>query len=248
MAAARLPNKPLLEIRGKSLLRRVYENCSRILGGDVVVAAGDQVLKEECDKFGAPVVLTDPRLPSGTDRVAAALLQIDPQGDRYDVVVNFQGDNVNVNPAVVKPLVSMAQKGIWDVVTGSMYLAPGEEINPNFVKICMGLKPGEEETRALYFTRAVAPYIQEPERLSIDKNYYLHVGIYVFRASSLLRAVRLPVGILEEREKLEQLRWLEGGMTIGVRMMKDIRMCSQVPADVNTSEELEAIRKCAFFV
>ena len=105
MASTRLPNNPLLDINGKSLLQRVYENVKKTVPGDVFVAAGDRVIVEACEKFGAKAVLTDPALPSGTDRIAAALKEIDPEG-KYDIVVNFQGDAVNVNPAVNNELIA----------------------------------------------------------------------------------------------------------------------------------------------
>ncbi len=109
MASTRLPNKPLLDINGKSLLQRVYENVKKTVPGDVFVAAGDRVIVEACEKFGAKAVLTDPALPSGTDRIAAALKEIDPEG-KYDIVVNFQGDAVNVNPAVNNELIAMIER------------------------------------------------------------------------------------------------------------------------------------------
>ncbi|MDR1477085.1 MAG: 3-deoxy-manno-octulosonate cytidylyltransferase [Rickettsiales bacterium] len=243
MAATRLPDKPLSDINGKSLIRRVYENCKAALPGDVVVAAGDKAIVDECERFGARAVLTDPNLPSGTDRIAAALAEIDPNGSKYDVVVNFQGDNLNVDPRVNLPLIAMVERGGCDVATCGMLLKPGEEVDPNFVKICMGLRDGGEEARALYFTRAAAPYIRDPEREGISRDFYLHIGIYVFLADSLRRAVELPVGVLEDREKLEQLRWLEGGMTIRARLIDRMKLVEAAPADVNTPDELEAARR-----
>ena len=109
LAATRLPNKPLLEINGKTLIQRVYENVKKALGNvsDIAVAAGDQAIVDECNKFGAAAVLTDPNLPSGTDRIAAALRVLDPEGKKYDIVVDFQGDNLNVDQSVCLQLVVM---------------------------------------------------------------------------------------------------------------------------------------------
>jgi len=236
----RLPNKPLLDINGKTLIRRVYENCKTVLSGDIVVAAGDQVIVDECSTFGARVMLTDPDLPSGTDRIAAALEEI---GGNYDVVVNFQGDSVNVDPRVTLPLIKMIEQGNCDIATCGMKMQPGDEQNPNLVKICMGLREGENEGRALYFTRAAAPYIRDPECTNVNKDFYHHVGLYVFKASALERAVKLPVGVLEDREKLEQLRWLEGGMTIRARLIDNIKLIPEAPPDINTPEELEMALK-----
>ena len=165
MAATRLPNKPLLDVNGKSILQRVYENVKAVIPGDVVVAAGDQAIVDECAKFGAKAVLTDPKLPSGTDRIAAALKEIDPDGTKYDIVVNFQGDNINVDPKVNLPLIEMVEKTGCDIATCGRVMLDEKEINdPNMVKIVMGIKDGETEGRCLYFTRASAPYIRNPEK------------------------------------------------------------------------------------
>jgi len=240
MGSTRLPNKPLLDINGKTLIRRVYENCKAALSGDIIIAAGDQVIVDHCSTFGARVVLTDPDLPSGTDRIAAALEEI---GGTYDIVVNFQGDGVNVDPRVTLPLINMIEQGNCDVATCGMKMKAGDEQNPNLVKICMGLREGENEAGALYFTRAAAPYIQDSERTNINKDFYSHVGLYVFKASALKHAVKVPVGVLEDREKLEQLRWLEGGMTIRARLIDNLKLIPEAPPDINTPEDLEMAQK-----
>ncbi|MDD4520362.1 MAG: NTP transferase domain-containing protein, partial [Alphaproteobacteria bacterium] len=120
LASKRLPNKPLLDINGKSLIQRVYENVKKSVPGDVVIAAGDEKILEEAKKFGAQAILTDPSLPSGTDRIAAALKELDPQGDKYDIVVDFQGDGINVNPKVNLPLIEMVERTNCDIATCGM--------------------------------------------------------------------------------------------------------------------------------
>ena len=138
LAATRLPNKPLLNINGKTLVQRVYENVEKALGGksDIAIAAGDQAIVDECNKFGATAILTDPALPSGTDRIAAALKVLDPKGEKYDIVVDFQGDNLNVDPAVCLPLVEMVQKTDCDIATCGMIIKnEDDKNNPNVVKI-----------------------------------------------------------------------------------------------------------------
>ncbi|MDR2098695.1 MAG: 3-deoxy-manno-octulosonate cytidylyltransferase [Rickettsiales bacterium] len=244
MASTRLPNKPLLDINGKTLIRRVYENCRSALPGDIIIAAGDKAIVEECARFGARAVLTDPDLPSGTDRIAAALAEVDPAGKKYDVVVNFQGDGINVDPRVNLPLIKMVEAGGCDVATCGMIIRDRADIaNPNFVKICMGLKKGEAEARALYFTRAAAPYIRDPGRGGVNEDYYWHIGIYVFKAAALASAAKMPSGVLEDREKLEQLRWLENGMTIRVRIIDGMKLVERAPADINTPEEYEEAKR-----
>ena len=95
MASTRLPNKPLLDINGKSLIQRVYENVKACVPGDIVIAAGDQVIVDEANKIGAKAILTDPSLPSGTDRISAALKELDPDGTKYDIVINVTGGGLN---------------------------------------------------------------------------------------------------------------------------------------------------------
>ena len=238
MASSRLPNKPLIDINGKTLVQRVYENVKNAIDGDIYVAAGDQVIIDECAKFGAKAILTDPSLPSGTDRIAAALKQIDPDGSKYDIVVNFQGDGLNVDPSINNHLIEMIERTNCDIATCGMIFKSKEEAeNPTNVKIVMGLREGEKEGRCLYFTRATAPYTRNPEKCS-NQDLYHHIGIYVYKASSLAKIVELPVGVLEAREALEQLRALENGMTIRAMLIDKLKLVEEAPADINTEEEL----------
>ncbi len=241
LAATRLPNKPLLDINGKSLVQRVFENVKKVMPADmdIAVAAGDQAIVDECNKFGATAVLTDPNLPSGTDRIAAALKVLDPKGDKYDIVVDFQGDNLNVDPSVTLPLVEMVEKTGCDIATCGMVIKnEADKTNPAVVKIIMGLKDGETEGRCLYFTRATAPYTRNPEKCK-NQDLYQHIGIYVFKAASLQKMVSLPMGVLEARESLEQLRALENGMTIRARLIENMKLVEEAPADINTPEDYE---------
>ncbi len=243
MASTRLPNKPLLDVNGKSVLQRVYENVKACVPGDIVIAAGDQVLVDEAKKFGAKAVLTDPKLPSGTDRISAALKEIDPDGSKYDIVVNFQGDGLNVDPKVNLELIDMIERTDCDIATCGMIFKDIKEVSdPTQVKIVMGLAKGQKEGRCLYFTRAVAPYTRDPEKCD-NQDYYHHIGIYVYKASSLKRFVSLPVGVLEKRESLEQLRALENGMTIRAKIVNKMKLIDEAPADVNTPEEYQAALK-----
>ncbi len=224
MAATRLPNKPLLDINGKTLIQRVYENVKNSIPGDVVIAKS---------------ILTDPSLPSGTDRIAAALKEIDPDGSKYDIVVNFQGDNINIDPKVNLPLIEMVKNNECDMATCGMVFKNEKDISdPNMVKIVMGIKDAENQGRCIYFTRAAAPYIRDIEKAK-NKNYYYHIGIYVFKASALRRMVSLPVGVLEDREALEQLRMIEDGMTIKAKIIENMKLIEEAPADINTIEEYE---------
>ena len=243
MASTRLPNKPLLDVNGKTVLQRVYENVKNCVPGDIVIAAGDKVLVDEAQKFGATAILTDPSLPSGTDRIAAALKEIDPNGSKYDIVVNFQGDGLNVDPKVNLDLIDIIEKSDCDIATCGMIFKNREDIdNPTMVKIVMGLPESETEARCLYFTRAAAPFIRDPQKCK-NHNFYHHIGIYVYKASSLQKFVSLPVGILEEREALEQLRALENGMNIRAKIVDNIKLVDEAPADINTPEEYQTALK-----
>ncbi|MDR2180627.1 MAG: 3-deoxy-manno-octulosonate cytidylyltransferase [Synergistaceae bacterium] len=245
ISSERLPRKALLDINGKSLLQRVFENVRAAISGDVAVASPDEEIIDACGAFGARAVLTAKGLPSGTDAIADALRVIQSRDGEYDVVVDFQGDNVNVDPRVNLPLIDMIARTGCDMATcGMVFRSPGEVADPNSVKIVMGLRQGETEGRALYFTRAAAPYVRDPERVGVNKDYYHHIGIYVFKASSLARVASLPEGVLEVREKLEQLRMLENGMTIRAKIIERLKLVDEAPADVNTPEEYEAVKKC----
>lgn len=241
LAATRLPNKMLCDINGKSLIQRVYENVEKVMKGktDIAIAAGDKAIVDECRRFGAKAVLTDANLPSGTDRIAAALKELDPEGNKYDIVIDFQGDNINVDPAVCLPLVEMVQRTDCDIATCGMIINSEEDKNnPNVVKIVMGLKEGEKEGRCLYFTRATAPYTRNPEKCP-NQDLYYHIGIYVFKAQSLQKMVSLPTGVLERRESLEQLRALENGMSVRAMLIDKIKLVEEAPADINTEEDLK---------
>lgn len=162
LAATRLPNKPLRVINGKTMVQRVYENVKAALDTDIAIAAGDQAIVDECAKFGATAILTDPNLPSGTDRIAAALKVLDPDGSKYDIVVDFQGDNINVDPKVTLPLVEMVERTGCDIATCGMLIKSEEDKNnPNVVKIIMGLKEGEKRGALLiFYTRYGTIYTQ----------------------------------------------------------------------------------------
>jgi len=243
MASSRLPNKILLDVNGKSVLQRVYENVKAVIEGDVVIAAGDKEIVEEAKKFGAQAVLTDASLPSGTDRIAAALKELDPDGTKYDIVVDFQGDGINVDPKINLDLIEMIERTDCDIATCGMKFRKETDVtDPSMVKICMGLRDGEDEGRCLYFTRAAAPYIRDPNK-NVNKDYYHHIGIYVFKASSLQKMVSLPVGVLEARESLEQLRALENGMHIRAKIINNIKLIEKAPADINTMEEYQEALK-----
>lgn len=246
LKSTRLPNKPLAMINGKPLIQHVYEHALMVHPQeDVYIAAGDKEIVEVAQTFGAKCLLTDPSLPSGTDRIAAALKQIDPDGRKYDIAISFQGDGINVDPKLNLKLVSLMEKTGADIVTVGMKITNPDEINdPSHVKIAMGLKEGEDFGRALYFSRSPIPFNRDD-----DPNYnfaYWHIGIYVYRTKALQQIISYPVGVLENIEKLEQLRALENGMRIYAQVVPSVKLIEDAPADINTPEELEEAQKFLF--
>lgn len=243
MASQRFPNKPMCDIKGKTLIQRVYEHVMATNAGDVVIAAGDQVIVDHCKTFGAEAILTDPKLPSGTDRIAAALKTLDPSGKKYEYVVNFQGDNINVDPKINLKLIDLMQRTGADLTTAAKIITDeADKTNPNIVKIAMGLREGETEGRCLYFSRATIPFTREPQECK-NQDLYHHIGVYCFNAESLQRMVSAPEGVLENREKLEQLRLLELGMSCFATIINKIKLIEDAPADINTKEEYEEYLK-----
>ena len=240
--STRLPNKPLAIVNGKTVIQHVYEHAIQVHPKeDVYIAAGDPEIVAEAQKFNAQCVLTPASLPSGTDRIVCALKIIDPEGTKYDTVVNFQGDGINVDPRLNLRLVELLDKTGADWVTVGKKIIAQEDIqDPTKVKIALGLRDGEDMGRALYFSRSAIPYHRDVG--GVDEAYW-HIGIYVYNAQSLRRFVSLPVGVLENREKLEQLRALENGMSIYAKIVKTVKLIENAPADINTPEELAEAQK-----
>jgi 3-deoxy-manno-octulosonate cytidylyltransferase (CMP-KDO synthetase) len=222
MASTRLPGKPLADIGGRPMIAWVVDLARRARVGPVLVAAAEPEIAAAARAVGAEAVLTDPDLPSGSDRVHAALAAFDP-GGRFDVAVNLQGDMPTMAAADVARAVEAlsAHADIATLVSPSDN--PADRDNPNVVKAVRA-----RDGRCLAFTRAPAPWGDGP----IER----HVGIYVYRRDALARFVAAPPSPLELREKLEQLRALEMGMTITAEAIADF------PKGVDSLPDLEAAR------
>jgi len=222
MASTRLPGKPLADIHGAPMIAWVIALAREARVGPVLVAAAEHEIAEAARAAGAEAVLTDPELPSGSDRVHAALAAFDARG-RYDVVVNLQGDMPTMAPHDVARAVT-ALRASADIATlVSPSADPSDRDNPNIVKAVRAA-----DGRCLAFTRAPAPWGEGP----IER----HVGIYVYRRAALARFVVAPPSPLEKREKLEQLRALEMGMSIYADAVDDF------PKGVDSPADLEAAR------
>lgn len=234
LAATRLPDKPLADIHGEPMIVHVWRRAMEAGVGPVLVAAAEQPVADAVRAAGGRAVLTDPDLPSGSDRVFRALLAADPDG-RHDAVVNLQGDLPTVEPGVVRAALAPLAEAAVDIGTLVAEIVRDEErANPNVVKAVAGIPPQGRGGRALYFTRATAPWGDGP--------LYHHIGLYAYRREALARFVELPPGILERREKLEQLRALEAGMRIDVALVDTVPLGVDTPADLERARAMLAPR------
>ena len=231
LAATRLPGKPLADIGGVPMIVRVLRQAEAANVGPVAVAAGDAEIAAAVQAAGGRAVLTDPDLPSGTDRILAALDRIDPDG-AHDVVINLQGDIPFLAPEVVTAVVRLlADQPACDISTVMVAEAdPAERTNPDIPKVVAAMQPDGRSARALYFTRSV---------LYGDGPVWLHHGIYGFRREALRRFTAAQPSPLERRERLEQLRALELGMSIWAAVI------DEAPISVDNPSDLERARAYA---
>lgn len=228
MASTRLPGKPLADIAGKPMIVQVASRAAESGLGRVVVATDTREVAEAVRGAGFEAVMTRPDHESGSDRIFEALETLDSQG-RIEIVVNLQGDLPTIDPAIIRAALRPLENSAVDIATlGVEILREEEKSNPNVVKI-VGSPLSPSRLRALYFTRATAPWGEGP--------LYHHIGLYAYRRASLARFVSLAPSVLEKREKLEQLRALEAGMRI------DAEIVESVPLGVDTPQDLERARR-----
>jgi 3-deoxy-manno-octulosonate cytidylyltransferase (CMP-KDO synthetase) len=232
MASTRLPGKPLADIHGVPMIVHVWRRASEARAGRVVVAAAESAIVDAVARAGGEAVATKPDHPSGSDRIYEAAALVDP-GRRHDVVVNLQGDLPTLDPAVIRAVVETLGASDADIATLATEIKDeAERANPNVTKAVIALGTGARTGRALYFTRATAPWGEGP--------LYHHIGIYAYRRKALDRFVGLPPSPLETREKLEQLRALEAGMSIIVRIVDVVPLGVDTPADLERARALLA--------
>lgn len=232
MASTRLPGKPLAEIAGAPMIVQVWRRACEAALGPVVVAAGDREIADAVEAAGGAAVLTDPDHLSGSDRVYEAARRFDPDAE-YDAVLNLQGDLPTIEPYVIRAVADALLREGADIATAAAEIAdPRERDDPNVVKAVAGFAPGRKVARALYFTRTAAPWGDGP--------LYHHIGLYAYRRAALARFVALPPGVLEQREKLEQLRALEAGMNIAVALVDTVPLGVDTPADLERARALLA--------
>jgi len=224
LAATRLPGKPLADISGVPMIVRVLRQAEAAGVGPVAVAAGDAEIVAAVESAGGRALLTDPELPSGSDRIVAALAELDP-GRRHDVVINLQGDIPFVQPEAVRAVVRLLdQRRDCELATVMVAEAQAaERSNPDIPKVVAAMQPDGRTARALYFTRSV---------LYGDGPVWLHHGIYGFRRQALERFCAAAPSPLEKRERLEQLRALELGMSVWAAVIDEAPISVDNPADL----------------
>ncbi|WP_201862336.1 3-deoxy-manno-octulosonate cytidylyltransferase [Microvirga soli] len=233
MAATRLPNKPLADIAGEPMIVHVWRRAMEAGIGPVAVATDAPEVAEAVTRAGGQAVMTRADHPSGSDRIFEAVEKLDPEG-RHDVIVNVQGDLPTVDPAAIAASISPLSDPQVDLATLVAIIRRDEErTNPNVVKM-VGSEVSPGRFRALYFTRATAPYGDGP--------LYHHIGLYAYRRKALKRFIDLPPSPLELREKLEQLRALEAGMRIDAVLVDDVPLGVDTPHDLERAREIIAAK------
>ncbi|HEV7602377.1 MAG TPA: 3-deoxy-manno-octulosonate cytidylyltransferase [Bradyrhizobium sp.] len=228
MAATRLPGKPLLDIAGLPMIVHVLRRAEAADVGRVAVATDTPEIAAAVKSHGGEAVMTSADHPSGSDRIYEALGKLDPRRET-EIVINLQGDFPTIRPDNIRAVLGPLGDAAVDIATLAAEIHTDEESsNPNVVKM-IGSRLSERRLRALYFTRAAAPWGDGPR--------YHHVGVYAYRREALQRFVGLPPSALERQEKLEQLRAIEAGMRI------DVTIVDTVPRGVDTPEDLETTRR-----
>ncbi|ULL00515.1 3-deoxy-manno-octulosonate cytidylyltransferase [Bradyrhizobium sp. I71] len=227
MAATRLPGKPLADIAGLPMIVHVLRRAEAAAIGRVAVATDTPEIASVVTAHGGEAVMTRSDHPSGSDRIHEAMQKLDPEG-KAEIVINLQGDFPTITPATIREVLPPFDDPAVDIVTlASQIHTEEEDLAPSVVK-AVGSPIGPKRLRALYFTRATAPYGNGPR--------YHHIGLYAYRRAALERFVSLPPSPLERQESLEQLRAIEAGMRI------DIMIVDSVPRGVDTPPDLETAR------
>ncbi|NQV46015.1 MAG: 3-deoxy-manno-octulosonate cytidylyltransferase [Rhodospirillales bacterium] len=232
MASIRLPGKPLALIAGDPMIVHVLRRAQEANVGPVVVACGEQEIADAIINAGGFAVLTRPDHPSGSDRIWEALQSYDPE-NRHDVIINVQGDLPTIEVSAIKSaLVPLSDPDVDISTLVAEITDPSERDNSNVVKAVTAFPGNAQVGRALYFSRATVP--------TGDGPLYHHIGLYAYRRAALERFVALPPGVLEQRERLEQLRALENGMRIDVALVDTVPFGVDTPADLERAGHLLA--------
>jgi 3-deoxy-manno-octulosonate cytidylyltransferase (CMP-KDO synthetase) len=228
LGATRLPRKPLAEIGGVPMIVHVWRRAMEAGVGEAIVATDTQEIAEAVETAGGKAIMTRADHQSGSDRIFEAVEKLGGETSA-DIVVNVQGDQPVLDPALIRESISLLDdKGVDIGTLAAPIHEPSDVLEPSFVKVVGTPLSTPNTLRALYFTRSAAPYGPGP--------LYHHIGLYAYRREALARFVGLPPSTLEIREKLEQLRALEAGMRI------DVKIVDSAPMSVDTPADLERVR------
>ena len=231
LASTRLPDKPLADIHGLPMIVHVLRRAQAADVGPVAVATDAPAIADAVRAAGGLAVLTRGDHPSGSDRIHEALETLDPAG-RHPLVLNVQGDLPTIDPAAIRAAAALMDDPAVDLGTLVAEIVREEERDAAQVVKMVGSPLGQGRHRALYFTRATAPWGEGP--------LYHHIGLYAWRRAALARFVALPPSALERREKLEQLRALEAGMRVDAQEVAVVPLGVDTPADLDRARSLLA--------
>jgi len=232
-ASTRFPGKPLVDIAGKSMIQRVYEQakkCAQLY--EAIVATDDDRIFEHVQGFGGKAVMTSTDHQSGTDRCA----EVAANFPEYDVIINIQGDEPYIDPVQISKLISCFNDTDTQLATLIKKVLNEQELhNTNSPKVIVN-----KDSEAIYFSRSPLPHIrgQEPQSWLQHFTYFKHIGIYGYRADILKHITKLPVSPLEKAESLEQLRWIENGYKIRVAETEIETIAIDTPEDLKKLSEL----------
>ena len=230
MASTRLPGKPLADIHGLPMIVHVWKRAVEANIGKVLVAAAENEIADVIRSQGGDALATDPSLPSGSDRIAAALKLRDPQG-KFTYVVNLQGDLPTIDPLGVQRCLAGLTNDSVDIATIAARIETEEDVeNTNIVKAIAPLSEGREVAYARDFVREVGPEHDAP--------FWHHIGVYAYRREALDRFVSLPVSTREARRKLEQMRALDNDMRIAVVRVDSVPLGVDAPADLEAARAI----------
>ena len=228
-ASTRFPGKPLIDIKGKTMIQRVFEQAKQCKSfADVIVATDDERIYNHVIEFGGKAMMTSEKHPSGTDRCAEVLSKID---QKYDAVVNVQGDEPFIQPEQLEQLIECFKNPKTQIATLVKKIDSTDDLlNINLPKVIFN-----KEMKALYFSRLPIPGQKSVDTEEWVKNhqYYRHIGLYGYRTQTLKEINLLPPSPLENIESLEQLRWLEAGYTITVSVTQFESIGIDTPNDLN---------------
>jgi 3-deoxy-manno-octulosonate cytidylyltransferase (CMP-KDO synthetase) len=224
--SSRFPGKPLVNIEGKPMIQRVYEQAKKCTAlTDVIVATDDQRIADAVTGFGGKVVMTNDQHQNGTERCAEAI----QQNETADAVINIQGDEPFIHPEQIDAVAQLLTDGA-DIATLVKRLDKFKDyLSPNIVKVAIST-----QSKALYFSRSPLPFIRDEftHDYFAEHTFYKHIGIYGYKTEVLKQLVQLPYSMLEDAEKLEQLRWLDNGYTITVAETTHESIAIDVPSDL----------------